>query len=478
MTRFTSANPRQDTRLAIWSGLALWAVMLMDLAWITLGYLAITHHPAPWPRVVAVLAASLCGSYYLNHVLRQRATRLGVQRACFVAWLLVCLVLAAVWITAPRPQAGNSFSALWEALFQGSLWLEIYPASLAVLLAAWLGQSLERRPLVSAGVQSAFKLGLAVFLGLAIFWGWQNRPGLILAFYAFLAAGLVGMAAARIADLESEPGGRLPRFNLPWMGQILGIVLAVLFLSSGLAWVLGHGLAQLLTAALAALLSVFLAIVVLILTPLLSLILELTYRLGQNIWGDLQFQSPPQAAQQALNQMVRSSQQTLDLGALWNQALPLLTALLLVGIVLLLAARLRRQGSWQRRRAAEEDTQALGHTPAPPTQGASRRGLRLRDPRRLLAAARIRHTYAQFIDLMDRLGHPRPPALTPLEFLPTAQAALPDCAPELARLTQAYLNVRYGELPETDAEVQAILAAWGHIRAEGRRQINAARSKR
>jgi hypothetical protein len=100
------------------------------------------------------------------------------------------------------------------------LWLEIYPAGLAVLLAAWLGQSLERRPLVSAGVQSAFKLGLAVFLGLAIFWGVQNRPGLILAFYAFLAAGLVGMAAARIADLESEPGGRLPRFNLPWMGQI------------------------------------------------------------------------------------------------------------------------------------------------------------------------------------------------------------------------------------------------------------------
>jgi hypothetical protein len=38
---------------------------------------------------------------------------------------------------------------------------------------------------------------------------------------------------------------------------------------------------------------------------------------------------------------------------------------------------------------------------------------------------------------------------------------------ELAQVTHAYLKVRYGELPETHAEVEAVERAWRKVQAEG-----------
>ncbi len=36
-------------------------------------------------------------------------------------------------------------------------------------------------------------------------------------------------------------------------------------------------------------------------------------------------------------------------------------------------------------------------------------------------------------------------------------------------MTEAYNRVRYGELPETATEVEAVEAAWQRLRAEGKR---------
>ena len=71
------------------------------------------------------------------------------------------------------------------------------------------------------------------------------------------------------------------------------------------------------------------------------------------------------------------------------------------------------------------------------------------------------------MDLCEDLHHPRPDAVTPLEFIPTMDAIFPDHHRELDTITSAYLRVRYGEFPETDGEVQSVEQAWYTVREVG-----------
>ena len=57
--------------------------------------------------------------------------------------------------------------------------------------------------------------------------------------------------------------------------------------------------------------------------------------------------------------------------------------------------------------------------------------------------------------------------MTPLEFVPQMEHLFPDCNSELVNITNAYLKVRYGELPETQHEVQAVLIAWNKVKKTG-----------
>jgi hypothetical protein len=95
------------------------------------------------------------------------------------------------------------------------------------------------------------------------------------------------------------------------------------------------------------------------------------------------------------------------------------------------------------------------------------RGTPARIADRLRAAQRVRRIYAQFLDLCTDLNIPRPAAKTPLEFVPVAANALEGQADRVMMLTNAYLKVRYGGLPENEDEVKQVEAAWRDVRAVG-----------
>ncbi len=80
--------------------------------------------------------------------------------------------------------------------------------------------------------------------------------------------------------------------------------------------------------------------------------------------------------------------------------------------------------------------------------------LKLNQARRLLAAARIRRIYASLLILSTRLDHPRLASQTPLEFLPHLESLFPGLSRELGTITNAYLLVRYGELPEIGSQLR------------------------
>jgi hypothetical protein len=80
--------------------------------------------------------------------------------------------------------------------------------------------------------------------------------------------------------------------------------------------------------------------------------------------------------------------------------------------------------------------------------------------RRQRAAERIRRIYADLMYLVEDMGRPRIPAQTPLEFLVTLDAIFPEMVTQTRVITNAYLRVRYGEIPETDEEIAEVERAW------------------
>jgi hypothetical protein len=86
-----------------------------------------------------------------------------------------------------------------------------------------------------------------------------------------------------------------------------------------------------------------------------------------------------------------------------------------------------------------------------------------------MIAFRIRWIYSQLMDLVTRLEHPRPQATTPLEFLPTLVQLFPALPQDLTNITQAYNQVRYGELPESEEELTIIIASWERVKDEGKK---------
>jgi hypothetical protein len=103
---------------------------------------------------------------------------------------------------------------------------------------------------------------------------------------------------------------------------------------------------------------------------------------------------------------------------------------------------------------------------------------RLRNARQVLAAARIRRIYAHLMLLCERLDQPRPASRTPLEFLPNLEALFPGFKGELNTITEAYLRVRYGDLPELSEEVEAVELAWQNVSKVGNEKVKETKTAR
>ena len=64
-----------------------------------------------------------------------------------------------------------------------------------------------------------------------------------------------------------------------------------------------------------------------------------------------------------------------------------------------------------------------------------------------------------------RRGYPRADSETPFEYLPTLVKAWPDLEAQSEMITNAYIRAHYGELPETEQELETIQMAWKRIQS-------------
>jgi hypothetical protein len=84
--------------------------------------------------------------------------------------------------------------------------------------------------------------------------------------------------------------------------------------------------------------------------------------------------------------------------------------------------------------------------------------------RRMLAATVIRRVYAQFLEWADEIGRPRKSWETPFEFQRQISMMFPEERDQIALITKAYTQVRYGEFPEEEEIVSKVKGAWEIIK--------------
>ncbi len=461
-------QPWQALRFDPWRDLTLLAFGLMELSWLT-----------PW--------------YLLLSAAVTRAVSLP-RAALFFGLVFIAANLLTRWADSQAPQAGR---LLWAGLFGlgswlgfhtliyavGGLTIEVilsrlntsnaqaaFPAEFLIVAAVgWLiyrATLPERHIFGPARLLSEFRLGLIAFLfyGLAALAAGETlRAGLL---YVFLFAGLLTLSSGRIATLQYSRSGQRSSFDRTRLFGLLLFVVAIIGLTLATAALFNSDLVYQLFDWLYALVIDGLA---LLSGPLL---LWFTTRRPLVIGGASSTTLPTPAATPLPEEP--TAETGPGLVHLLPQMGPLLLWLALIGALLAVLFALRRSWGSTRTSAAEYET-LEGEGALSLLQQVARRlweeaAARL-GPRRLeqqLAAQRIRRVYAALLDQAAQAGAPRPAALTPAEYQPTLSRLFPAAQPELALITEAYQRVRYGELPETLAEVQAVEDAYRRVVGEQR----------
>jgi hypothetical protein len=294
---------------------------------------------------------------------------------------------------------------------------------------------------------------------------------------AYLGGGLAGVVLGQMYDASHRRGGRPLPFRLRWYaGLLLGVVIVVLLgvaagalLNAGPLWWVAAVVARLL-----ALLGSALERVV---TPLVELLIRL-FGPAFDAWiawlqGLMEGADPTALAPAPPLSLggaeTSSSESVTRLLTVVGAVLRVLLGVAGAGALLWMALRTTRRGGLETEDVPADDFEALTAGAGPSGEGGTKRSLRavLRLPGRargLVHALMVRRVYAQLLEWAAREGRPRRPAETPLEFGAALARWRPDLQADLERITQAYLQVRYGERPESREMMDSVLAGWARVR--------------
>ena len=358
---------------------------------------------------------------------------------------------------------------------------------LLVLFLWWRGLVLAQRRLNSGSVAFRFRSGL-VLLAVTMALSGSIFPWPYHGFvFVFFFASLLGIALARAEEVGQQYGGSQSPFGLGWLMTLVVTSLAVLLLAVGLAALLtGENIGLLLVPALQVLRIALIGVVYvmawvaqIVITLLVALFRQ--HELGRFLDDIIRAMGLPEslAGQEARSEQSLFTAEQLALARAVGIIVGVLFLLLLVALSL---RRLRVRAG--RRRGEERESVWEGVHLRRRLRDVLRRGRRRLGGAaaalsrslvgRFLVAMTIRRIYAHMGALAAERGYPRVPYETPYEYLPTLERSFPNSREEVTRITEAYVAVHYGEVPERPEDLAAVQAAWERIRevvaAEARRR--------
>lgn len=474
-----------------WHTLAFLATILMELSWVSLWFrlILMPRIAIPYWQALILFGWVFLFAFFVDNSLVQRGGNLILRR---VSLLCVCLIsmFVAIYTLLGRETGADLSGLIHQQIRSFQDVTQLLPDEFVImvmcLLMCWRGVSFVGRTDEPEAVIARFRTGvIMLFLYGLVAYFREPSPGA--AFYLFLFTGLLAMSASRLAVQGHLRGGKAIPFDKKW---IIGLALSIMLLV-GTSFLLGRWLRSAGLEILFTLYTWFLTLLLVLVSPFIWVLNEIIIFLSKSIHIGALFQAFIDMFQRLsaiLSELVNTLQGWFDsLKRLFDfNLLPQIripkpvvlwgTILFFMILVLIAVNRHLRRGSEgsEDEEAGDIESMDLFELFRSALQkrlarllGDMSNLLGLRRARRVLAAARIRRIYAKLLKFSAGLGIHRPASQTPLEFLPSLEGLFPASKSELGTITQAYLQVRYGDLPETFEEVQAVETAWKQVQAAG-----------
>ncbi len=482
----TNAVPLPSTMhsrpLQRWEIFSILMLIIMDLCWITpvyslLGGNLLVHSPS---TVFFILGTIYVLSTLIANIPKYVDVVMGVVQLA----LLAVLVLGVIW-------AANQL-----LYFNGALSLEatirrylselvrfsipIKPELLLslVLFLLWRrGFSLANHSIGLGLIRRSFRIGAIMLIVTGVFAALFSTDLPYIAGGAFILSSLLAMGGARLATLGSMRGSKPVPFRRQWVLGLIVMASLMLVIAVSFGAFAAGPFASWIAGALRALERSIGALLKVILAPVIDFMgMLFTYFLSLFEPQPEQDPTAVDALEEGLEGPIAEIQRfTTDpeVAALLSTLGTVLGILIIVGIIFFAVRKFRRES--KPRIMGEEDLISASGSLSDYLRGIGDRARQafesvrgMNPAARLIAAARIRIVYARLLRLGARLGEPRAPAVTPIEYLASLDRIFPASRDELELITEAYLRIRYGELPETSQQVEAVESAWSMVRRRGR----------
>lgn len=480
-----------------WRELSVLMVILMEVCWVTPWFrslTAATYGVDSW-RVFLVLISLVLCTYLLIRIMDYLRLKKNVRR-----WIMLVFVLVGILVGLKSLLYAHQFTTFRDLLnrpVQSFVDVKtLIPAEflviLTILVAFWRGLAVAQAHIDPSTVIDHFVVGIVMYV-VFIFANTLvtgETPGDF--FFLFVFCALVAMCTSRMTILGTLRGGINNRFNRFWLVGIIVAATCVVVLSALLGSLLGNQFSWV-GNLLLGLMGSIIVLIWLVISPAISLLITL---LG-NLFNSQKIKDL-EAGLQNLNRLFQGLGKDITdlfkesaLGRLlehWGPTLKMvifiaIIAIIIFGILTWMAIQLWQDRA-RRRLAGEQKSDVMAENLLQQLLNLLRQGwdgainslvglTNFNQRQKLRVAARIRQVYADLMDLCASLNHPRDEASTPLEFLPELDRIFPSLQPEAAKITEAYNLVRYGQLPETQQEIDQIEAAWKKISSAGRELSNA-----
>ncbi|MBE2220655.1 MAG: DUF4129 domain-containing protein [Anaerolineae bacterium] len=479
-----SENPQR--RQLVWGYLQheilylTWMLMEMTL----LAPLLATILPAPrtWPPGLFLLWLLLL--MYLPFNLVRLMSTLDWPRSR--QQLILATAVFLIYVLSIRAlfyQPASLFDLSWISQFFGSIaesdnreWLQNLGWFVVVAFVWWRGLRLVGKAFTIYTAGRRLRVGGLVIAPLIIWASLGRLPWSIVPFILlFFMVCLTAVALTRVEEIEKQHSGRSVSLNPKWLLTIIAAAfllmlttLLLTFIISGETLLAISGWLHPLWQALYAGATVVLNTILNLLSPILErlfLVIEWLINLIRPMMTTV-LQALPEPFDGTLlptPEAVDPAQ--VDAGP--TNGFKLINILLMVAIILaitLTLGRVYRKAEFAARNSAAAAPTDASNAPARPSLGRrllNRLGLR----HGWRAAASIRRIYQQMCAAAAVSGYPRAEAETPFEYLTTLAKAWPENQADTRLVTEAYVKVRYGELPESPEELDAIRQAWKRLEA-------------
>ena len=323
------------------------------------------------------------------------------------------------------------------------------------------------------------RVGILLFVPIALLpQGRDNTWGVMHYVLLYFVAGLMAISLIRAEQIERERSGFSASLSPGWVGTIFITSLLVILTAGLIAIIISSDTLALIVLWLSPLRAALLAGTVVAIgtlfylaSPLFKLfelllmwMTQLFSAMFTTLSERLGFELPENLG--GLSEVLPIPEEAAEVSGL---SIPVeitraLTILIMLAVVVFAAFILTRRFRQPTLGPHAGGPIRSGGSVKLPSEGIGQRLLqRLGMLRRWRTAASIRQIYKQMCDAASGVGYARGSSETPYEYLKTLEEVWPDERSDSLLITEAYVRVRYGEIPETMEELEAIRAAWDRL---------------